>query len=192
MGNMALLEVANVVAGYGDTEILRGVSMEVREGEIVSIIGPNGAGKSTLMKTIFGLLHPRQGTIAFEGNDISALHPYQIVERGMCYVPQVANVFTELTVAENLEMGAFLADRRDVAARKERIYAVLPAAQGAAQPARRQDVGRRAADGRHGQRADARAAARADGRALGGAVAEDGRHDLRADREDQRSRARRS
>jgi ABC-type branched-subunit amino acid transport system ATPase component len=123
---MALLEVADVVAGYGDTEILRGVSIEVRDGEIVSIIGPNGAGKSTLMKTIFGLLHPRQGTIAFEGSDISALQPYQIVERGMTYVPQVANVFTELTVEENLEMGAFLADRKDIAARKERIYAYFP------------------------------------------------------------------
>jgi ABC-type branched-subunit amino acid transport system ATPase component len=100
---MALLEVADVVAGYGDTEILRGVSIEVRDGEIVSIIGPNGAGKSTLMKTIFGLLHPRQGTIAFEGS-----------------------VFTELTVEENLEMGAFLADRKDIAARKERIYAYFP------------------------------------------------------------------
>ena len=123
---MALLEVRDVVAGYGDTEILRGISMEVRDGEIVSIIGPNGAGKSTLMKTIFGLLHPRQGSISFEGNDISGLQPYQIVERGMCYVPQVANVFTELTVAENLEMGAILADRRVVAARKERIYEYFP------------------------------------------------------------------
>jgi ABC-type branched-subunit amino acid transport system ATPase component len=123
---MALLEVADVVAGYGDTEILRGVSIEVRDGEIVSIIGPNGAGKSTLMKTIFGLLHPRQGGILFEGSDISALQPYQIVERGMTYVPQVANVFTELTVDENLEMGAFLADRKVIAARKERIYAYFP------------------------------------------------------------------
>jgi ABC-type branched-subunit amino acid transport system ATPase component len=123
---MALLEVANVVAGYGDTEILRGVSIEVREGEIVSIIGPNGAGKSTLMKTIFGLLHPRQGSIVYEGADISDLQPYQIVGRGMCYVPQVANVFTELTVAENLEMGAFLAERKVVAARKERIFEYFP------------------------------------------------------------------
>jgi ABC-type branched-subunit amino acid transport system ATPase component len=123
---MALLDVQNVVAGYGDTEILRGVSIEVRDGEIVSIIGPNGAGKSTLMKTIFGLLHPRQGSIAFEGSDISGLQPYQIVERGMCYVPQVANVFTELTVAENLEMGAFLADRKVIAQRKERIFEYFP------------------------------------------------------------------
>jgi ABC-type branched-subunit amino acid transport system ATPase component len=123
---MALLEVAGVIAGYGDTEILRGVSIEVREGEIVSIIGPNGAGKSTLMKTIFGLLHPRQGSIAFQGQDISRMQPYQIVGQGMCYVPQVANVFTELTVSENLEMGAFLADKRDIPARMERIYDYFP------------------------------------------------------------------
>jgi ABC-type branched-subunit amino acid transport system ATPase component len=123
---MALLEVAGVVAGYGDTEILRGISIELREGEIVSIIGPNGAGKSTLMKTIFGLLHPREGSITFEGHDISHLHPYQIVERGMCYVPQVANVFTDLTVAENLEMGGFLADKKDIPGRMERIYEYFP------------------------------------------------------------------
>ncbi len=123
---MALLEVRDVVAGYGDTEILRGVSMEVREGEIVSIIGPNGAGKSTLMKTIFGLLHPRKGSVTFNGRDISRLQPYQIVEHGMCYVPQVANVFTDLSVAENLEMGAFLAKPGEVAARKERIFEYFP------------------------------------------------------------------
>lgn len=123
---MALLEVRGVTAGYGDTEILRNVSMEVGEGEIVSIIGPNGAGKSTLMKTIFGLLHPREGSIIFDGQDISRLQPYQIVERGMCYVPQVANVFTDLTVSENLEMGAFLAKTNDIAARKERIYEYFP------------------------------------------------------------------
>ncbi len=123
---MALLEVDSITAGYGDTEILRNVSMRVRQGEIVSIIGPNGAGKSTLMKTIFGLLHPREGSVSFDGADISALQPYQIVERGMCYVPQVSNVFTELTVSENLEMGAFLAKKADIAARKERIYDYFP------------------------------------------------------------------
>ena len=123
---MALLEVRGVTAGYGDTEILRNVSMEVGEREIVSIIGPNGAGKSTLMKTIFGLLHPREGSVVFDGQDISRLQPYQIVERGMCYVPQVANVFTDLTVSENLEMGAFLARTNDIAERKERIYDYFP------------------------------------------------------------------
>lgn len=123
---MALLEVRNVTAGYGDTEILRDVSLEVGEGEMVTIIGPNGAGKSTVMKTIFGLLHPRTGSVHFEGEDISALQPYQIVERGMCYVPQVSNIFTELTVSENLEMGAFLAKKSDIEARKESIYEYFP------------------------------------------------------------------
>lgn len=125
-GNMALLEVVDIVAGYGDTEILRNVSMQVDDGEIVSIIGPNGAGKSTLMKTIFGLLNPRQGSIHFQGRDISAMQPYQIVAEGMCYVPQVANIFTDLTVSENLEMGGYLADRKVIAARKERIYEYFP------------------------------------------------------------------
>ena len=123
---MPLLRVEAVSAGYGDSEILHEVSMEVREGEIISIIGPNGAGKSTLMKTIFGLLHPRQGTISFRDNDISRHTPYQIVELGMCYVPQVANVFTDMTVEENLEMGAFLLKSGDLDERKERVYRLFP------------------------------------------------------------------
>jgi len=124
--NMPLLKVDSVSAGYGDSEILHGVSMEVREGEIVSIIGPNGAGKSTLMKTIFGLLHPRQGAIHLRDKDISHHSPYQIVGLGMCYVPQVANVFTELTVEENLEMGAFLLKNANMDGRKERVYELFP------------------------------------------------------------------
>ena len=123
---MALLEVRNVTAGYGDTEILRDVSIKVGEGEMVTIIGPNGAGKSTVMKTVFGLLHPRTGSVHFNGENISALQPYQIVERGMCYVPQVANIFTELTVVENLEMGAFLAKKADIDARMESIFEYFP------------------------------------------------------------------
>ena len=123
---MPLLEVESVTAGYGDTEILRGLSMVVHEKEIVSIIGPNGAGKSTLMKTVFGLLHPRQGTIRFDGNDISRTAPYDIVLQGMCYVPQVANVFTTLSVEENLEMGAFPLGKADLSEGKERVYAMFP------------------------------------------------------------------
>jgi ABC-type branched-subunit amino acid transport system ATPase component len=123
---MPLLKVDAVSAGYGDSEILRGVSIEVGAGEIVSIIGPNGAGKSTLMKTIFGLLHPRQGTIHLDDKDISRSTPYQIVELGMCYVPQVANVFTDLTVEENLEMGGFVLKERNLEPRKERIYELFP------------------------------------------------------------------
>jgi len=105
---MSLLKVDNVTSGYGEMEILHGVSIRVDEGEIVSIIGPNGAGKSTLMKTIFGLLRPTQGVITFKGREITGLSPDRIVRLGMAYVPQVENVFPSLTVRENLEMGAFI------------------------------------------------------------------------------------
>lgn len=123
---MPLLAVESITAGYGDTEILRELSIHVAEREIVSIIGPNGAGKSTLMKTVFGLLHPRQGRIVFAGNDITHTAPYKIVLQGMCYVPQVANVFTTLTVEDNLEMGAFPLGKADLGEGKERVYAMFP------------------------------------------------------------------
>jgi ABC-type branched-subunit amino acid transport system ATPase component len=123
---MPLLQVDAVTAGYGDTEILRAVSLRVEADEVVAIIGPNGAGKSTLMKTIFGLLHPRQGAIAFDGHDITHQAPHRIVRLGMCYVPQVANVFTSLTVEENLEMGAFPMGKVDLSGNKERVYAMFP------------------------------------------------------------------
>ena len=123
---MALLNVNGVTSGYGDVEVLREVSIEVQDGELVSIIGPNGAGKSTLMKTIFGLLRPTPGTIVFGGRDITGRSPYDIVTLGMCYVPQVANVFTALTVEENLEMGAFVLKDGNLEERKERIYEIFP------------------------------------------------------------------
>jgi ABC-type branched-subunit amino acid transport system ATPase component len=111
---------------FGGVRAVEDVSIAVRRGAIASIIGPNGAGKSTLMKTIFGLLHPRQGGISFRDQDISRHTPYQIVELGMCYVPQVANVFTDMTVEENLEMGAFLLKSGDLDERKERVYRLFP------------------------------------------------------------------
>lgn len=123
---MPLLKVDDVTCGYGDVEVLRHVSVEITEGEMVSIIGPNGAGKSTLMKAVFGLLHPWQGGIEFDGADISRLEPYQIVETGMCYVPQVANVFTQLTVEENLEMGAFVLQDGGIESRKDKIFELFP------------------------------------------------------------------
>lgn len=123
---MPLLSVEQVTGGYGDTEILRRLSMRVEADEIVSIIGPNGAGKSTLMKTVFGLLHPREGRITFDGHDISTMAPHQIVRLGMCYVPQVANVFTTLTVEENLEMGAYALETGEIAASKQRVYEMFP------------------------------------------------------------------
>ncbi len=108
---MSLLEVEQVVSGYGDMEILHGVSIRVEEGEVVAVIGPNGSGKSTLLKTIFGLVQARRGTISFRGRDITRLQPHAIVPLGISYVPQADNTFLSLTVRENLEMGAFL--RRD-------------------------------------------------------------------------------
>ena len=123
---MPLLNVEQVTGGYGDTEILRRLSMTVGADEVVSIIGPNGAGKSTLMKTVFGLLHPREGQITFDGHDISNMAPHQIVRLGMCYVPQVANVFTTLTVEENLEMGAYALDAGEINASKQRVYEMFP------------------------------------------------------------------
>lgn len=104
----ALLSVQDVRGGYGELDILHGVHLRVHESEIVCVIGPNGAGKSTLMKSIFGLVAVRDGRIVFRGEDITGLDPAQIVRKGVCYVPQTANVFPSLTVEENLEMGAFI------------------------------------------------------------------------------------
>src|SRR5699024_2675474 len=123
---MPLLKVDGVTSGYGDTEILKEVSVHVEEHEVVSIIGHNGAGKSTLMKTIFGLLQPKQGAVTLAGTDITAERPHRIVRQRMCYVPQVANVFTALTVEENLEMGAFVLEDRDLSARKQYVYDMFP------------------------------------------------------------------
>ena len=108
---MALLDARGVVAGYGQTEILHGVSVRVEAGEIVTIIGPNGCGKSTLMKSIVGLVPAWEGSVSFAGDDITALAPERIVRTGLCYVPQTSNVFPSLSIRENLEMGAFV--RRD-------------------------------------------------------------------------------
>jgi neutral amino acid transport system ATP-binding protein len=107
--NAPLLEVDHIYAGYiKDLNILQGASMKVYPGELVAIIGPNGAGKSTLAKAVFGLLTPSDGKITFKGESIVGLKSDQIVKRGMCYVPQISNVFPSLTVEENLEMGAFV------------------------------------------------------------------------------------
>jgi len=123
---MPLLTVEAITCGYGDMEVLTEVSARIEAGEIVSVIGPNGAGKSTLMKAVFGLLHPWRGSIAFRETEISRMQPYDIVRLRMCYVPQVANVFTDLSVEENLEMGAFVLDDAVVDERKGQVFALFP------------------------------------------------------------------
>jgi neutral amino acid transport system ATP-binding protein len=121
-----LLEVKDVYAGYvQDLPILQGINFAIAPGELVTVIGPNGAGKSTLAKTIFGLLSPSAGEIFFKGESIAGLPSDQIVRRGMCYVPQVSNVFASLTVSENLEMGAFL-HNGSTKILKDRIYTMFP------------------------------------------------------------------
>lgn len=126
MTNDNLLEVKEVYAGYvQDLNILQGINFRIAPGELVAVIGPNGAGKSTLAKTIFGLLTPNKGQIIFKGENITGLKSDQIVRRGMCYVPQIANVFYSLSVEENLEMGAFILNN-SLQSLKEKIYTMFP------------------------------------------------------------------
>ena len=101
---MALLDVQNINAGYGETEILHSVSIQVNEGNLVAIIGPNGSGKSTLLKVIVGLLEAKKGNIEFMADSITNSYPQKIVELGISYVPQAENVFTNMTIKENLEI----------------------------------------------------------------------------------------
>lgn len=121
----AVLELEDVIGGYGDTQILHGVSMRVDPGEIVVIIGPNGAGKSTAMKAVFGLLNLSGGQVRLKGEDITNMPPDQVVHHGVCYVPQTSNIFPSLTVEENLEMGAYVRTD-DFRPRLRELYEVFP------------------------------------------------------------------
>ena len=118
----ALLELHSVVAGYEEVEVLHGVSLAVREGEIASIIGANGAGKSTLLRTVFGMVVPRAGAVRFAGEEIAGRPPTEVLRRELGYVPQGRCNFPAMSVEENLEMGAYL--RRDARVRDD-IEALL-------------------------------------------------------------------
>jgi branched-chain amino acid transport system ATP-binding protein len=120
-----MLDAKGMTGGYGGVDILQGVDLRVEPGEIVVIIGPNGAGKSTAMKAIFGLVHLREGAVTFEGTDITNWAPNRIVGQGVGFVPQTENVFPSLTVAENLDMGAFVR-RDDYEAQREKVYELFP------------------------------------------------------------------
>jgi branched-chain amino acid transport system ATP-binding protein len=124
---MALLELNDIHTYYGAIHALRGVTLNVEEGEIVTLIGSNGAGKSTTLRTISGQLRPRQGTITLRGKQIQSRPAHEIVELGVCQSPEGRRVFSRMSVHENLEMGAF--SRRDKAAISadfERVYGLFP------------------------------------------------------------------
>ena len=126
---MTILKVEDIIVGYTEVEILQGVHVKVKLGEIVSVIGPNGAGKSTLLKTIFGVLKPKVGHILLKDEDITGLKPDKIARKGISYVPQVDNVFPSLAVQENLEMGAFIR-KDDYSLRLNEIFELFPMLKG--------------------------------------------------------------
>ncbi len=119
------LEVQDVVVAYGRVQALHGVSLTVNPGEVVAVIGRNGAGKSTLLKTVFGFLRPTSGSIRFEDVDLTTLQPHQMAQLGIGYVPEDRGVFTELTVLENLQLGAIRA-REHEDDRIGEVFALFP------------------------------------------------------------------
>ncbi len=127
MSGVPLLVAESLTAGYGRLDILHEVSLKVDANEIVSIIGPNGAGKSTAFKTIVGFLRPRVGRVVFNGEEITGLRPDLVLRRGLAYVPQGRIVFPQMSVLENLEMGAYIErDAVRVAAALAQVYALFP------------------------------------------------------------------
>ncbi|NHI84364.1 MAG: ABC transporter ATP-binding protein [Candidatus Thorarchaeota archaeon] len=125
----SILEVSNLTVGYyEDIDILTKINLKVEEGKMVAIIGPNGAGKSTLLKSIFGLLRPRNGNVVFDGQDITGHSASDIIQRGIGYTPQMRALFPQMTVRENLEMGAWVIkkDREKVASCVDRLFKEFP------------------------------------------------------------------
>ena len=122
-----LLEVRDVETYYGSIQALKGISIEVREGEIVTLIGSNGAGKSTTLRSINGLNHPRNGTISFQGRDITRDAPHSIVKMGIAQSPEGRKLFPRMSVTENLEMGAFQrSDRSGIREDMDRVFTLFP------------------------------------------------------------------
>ena len=122
---MSFLAGEGMTGGYGGADIIRGCTIEAEQGEVAVIVGPNGAGKSTAMKAIFGMVMLREGAIRLDGEDITRLSPQQRVRKGMGFVPQERNVFTTMTVQENLEMGAYIR-HDDVADTMARVFDLFP------------------------------------------------------------------
>ncbi len=122
-----MLDVSGLVSGYGKSEVLREIDLKIAKGQVVTIIGPNGAGKTTLFRTIFGLLPVRKGQVLFEGEDLAKLPPLARIKRGIALVPQGRAVFPDLSVLENMEMGAYtITDKRQVQDAMEECYHLFP------------------------------------------------------------------
>jgi branched-chain amino acid transport system ATP-binding protein len=125
-GSGPLLSLQNVHTYYGHIHALQGVTLEVGRGEIVTLIGANGAGKTTTLKTISGLLRPREGTITYDGNDISKTQPHTLVQLGIGHAPEGRRIFSRLTVHENLQMGAYTRDQKTIGPDIDRVFALFP------------------------------------------------------------------
>jgi len=126
-GGAEVLEVKNITVYYGNVLALNNISLNVKEGEIVAMIGPNGAGKSTALKSICGLLSPQSGEILFQGEKINGKHPYQLVKKGLCLVPEGRRIFSTMTILENLEMGAYIRkDRKAIREDIEKVFNLFP------------------------------------------------------------------
>ena len=124
---MALLKVENLEVYYGVIRELKGISFEVNEGEIVTLLGANGAGKTTTMQSIMGLIHPKSGTVTYDGKNITGMPAYKIVKMGMTQVPEGRRIFAELTVYENLLMGAYIeSDKAKIKRDIDEIYTIFP------------------------------------------------------------------
>ncbi len=185
-----MLELTDVHVRYGNIRALQGVSLRVDTGELVALIGSNGAGKSTTLRTISGLLRPTQGTIRFEGTDITTEATDRIVAMGISHCPEGRHIFGSLTVAENLRLGAVSrSDTPGIVGRPRDGLRPLPDPQGAHRPGRRDAVGWGAADARDRPSLDEPPAIAAPRRALARARTADGRADLRDDRRPQGGRA---
>ena len=124
---MAMLEVKDIEVYYGMIQALKGISFEVNEGEVIALIGANGAGKTTTLHTITGLLSPKKGSVLFEGQDITKVPAHKIVSLGMAHVPEGRRVFAELSVYQNLKMGAYTRkDKDEIAKTLEMVYKRFP------------------------------------------------------------------
>jgi branched-chain amino acid transport system ATP-binding protein len=124
---MAMLEVNNIHTYYGNIHALKGISLQVEEGEIVTLIGANGAGKTTTLRTISGLLKPREGSVTLNGEDLAPYPAHELVYKGISMVPEGRGVFSKLTVEENIEMGAYIDNNKGrVESGKERVFKLFP------------------------------------------------------------------